>query len=328
MNPNPTPNGAPAGSPLLPAELPKVDLSGITNGLSDARNNLNAAVADFSSKSVVEAGSEFVESNTVIAKFAFIIIILLVFMLLFRIGSMIMSYFFMPSSSPFLVEGLISGNTAMTIKQDPRTDNPLVKLSDNANSGIEFTYSVWLNLGGEADTNEHHIFSKGAYDTTVGGTRRTYAPGLFTKTDAGSASLIAYMETMANEGTLRSQPSGDNASTKSVIITDIPFNKWTNVIMRTQNRVLDVYINGVLTKRIDLGAIPRQNFADVFVCQGGGFAGKLADLQYHNYALNVFKINQIVAMGPKTTANAEMQANDAKGFYHYLSSQFYNKQLG
>ena len=337
MNPNPNPEPKPEGVQGLP------NVAGITSGLEnisksidEAKTGLNNAVGDFSSKTAVDASSEFLESNTIVAKFAFIIIVLIGFMLLFRLGVVILSYFLSPSGSPYLVKGQIDGNEAIEIAQDSRTSNPLVKFSENQNSGIEFTYSVWLFLNGQADNKFHHIFNKGIYtknsDETIGGTN---SPGLFVKTNNkdpnvaadnkkdGTSELTVYMDTLEGNGTV---PNTMGSNREMLTINNIPHKKWSNVIIRIQNRILDVYVNGVLTNRKDLEYIPRQNYGSIFVCQSGGFAGKLSDLRYHDSALNVFQINQIVTAGPSTSTSSS-SSSPSTGYYNYLSSQFYKNNV-
>lgn len=302
----------------------------ITSSLVDARTNLNSAVSDFSSKSAVDASNEFLESNTIVAKFAFIIIVLIGFMLLFRLGSIIMGYFFMPSSSPYLVQGKISGSEAIEIKQDTRGSNPVLKYSENEASGIEFTYSTWIYLNGESTNIFKHVFSKGdlgtvaltSADNSISGNN---APALYIKTDTTNKtnSALILMDTMENEGALTT-----TSARKTIEIKDLPFKQWINIIIRLQNRILDVYVNGVLTGRKDLISIPRQNYGSINICQNGGFTGNLSNLRYFDSALNVFQINQIVSSGPDTSNNKNSPSGDSTGFYYYLSSQFYQSNTG
>jgi hypothetical protein len=111
-----------------------------------------------------------------------------------------------------------------------------------------------------------------------------------------------------------------------VDISGIPINKWFNTTIRVENRVLDVYMNGVLTKRKDLETIPRQNFYSVFICQNGGFGGYLSDLRYFNKSLNVFEINSIVNSGPSLKFNSDSDAayNKVPDNLHYLSHNWYS----
>lgn len=296
----------------------------ITGSIADARTNMNAAVSDFSSKSAVDASSEFLESNTIVAKFAFIIVVLVGFMLLFRLGAIIMSYFFMPTGSPYLVQGKINGSEAIVIKQDTRSSFPIVKLSEDATTGIEFTYNVWVYLTGEYTKDAYkHVFNKGTLGTIS--TTPNNAPGLYVKTNAdGTNSARIYMDTMKEDGTL-----SNGVSSKNVFIdlNDLPNNKWINISIRLQNRIMDVYVNGVLTGRKDLEYVPRQNYGVVNVCANGGFKGSLSNLRYYDSAINVFQINQIVASGPDLSASKSGASSEMTGFYYYLSSQFYQNNL-
>jgi hypothetical protein len=296
----------------------------ITSSITDARTNLNAAVSDFSSKSAVDASSEFLESNTIVAKFAFIIVVLVGFMLLFRLGAIIMSYFFMPTGSPYLVQGKISGSEAIVIKQDTRSSFPIVKLSEDATTGIEFTYNVWVYLTGESTPDTYkHVFNKGTLGTTAGNTNN--APGLYVKTNAnGTNSARIYMDTMQEDGALA---SGTSSKSVFVDLNELPNNKWINISIRLQNRIMDIYVNGVLTGRKDLEYVPRQNYGVVNVCANSGFSGSLSNLRYYDSALNVFQINQIVASGPDLSSSKSGASSEMSGFYYYLSSQFYQNNL-
>jgi hypothetical protein len=110
-------------------------------------------------------------------------------------------------------------------------------------------------------------------------------------------------------------------------INNIPIKKWVNAIIRLKNTVLDVYINGTIAKRLVLKNVAKQNYDDIFVCQNGGFIGKLSDLRYFNRALNIFEINSIVSSGPTTTTSSLTADQTAKGNYSYLSNLWYASKL-
>jgi hypothetical protein len=330
------------------------DLQKVNDVATDVKNTLSNSVGDigsqvgnigntigktmdqFSSTSVADASTEFLEANTLTAKFAFVAIVLIVFLFLMRLGMIVMSYIFSPSKSPYLVKGVMSGNSAKQIKQDPRTSKTTIFLSENENSGLEMTYSVWLYLDGVKDTTTlNHIFNKGIIDTTTDFDKissdskplststlnKTYnEPGLYVfKNAEGGNNLRVYMDSYVNSG----PPFGNlSAQVKSVDITGVPIKKWFNTVIRVENRVMDLYVNGILAKRMDLESIPRHNFADVYVCQNGGFQGSLSDLRYFNKALNVFEINGIVGAGPNTSTVAD--ENAAPSNPYYLSTNWYS----
>ena len=51
--------------------------------------------------------SGFLESNSLVAKFAFILLVIFVFVILLRVGISFMSYIFRPNGSPHLINGTI-----------------------------------------------------------------------------------------------------------------------------------------------------------------------------------------------------------------------------
>jgi hypothetical protein len=89
---------------------------------------------------------------------------------------------------------------------------------------------------------------------------------------------------------------------EEIVIPNIPMNKWVNVIIRCQNTTLDVYINGTITRSVNLIGVPKQNYGDVYVAMNGGFDGNISNLWYYNYALGTSEIQSIA----KTGANTKM----------------------
>lgn len=294
----------------------------ISNSISDAKNSVNQSMDQFSSTNAMDAGKEFLQSNSLIAKFGFIILVLFGFLFFFRIGMILISTLMSPVSSPYLVKGLITGTEAIRVQQDSRTSNPLVNYSENQPSGLEFTYSVWILLNSSNNNGKYsHIFNKGIMDAsnivTNGVNNMSNAPGLYVKgNDDGTNTLRVYMDTFSKTGPI----SNIDDQRSTIDISGVPYNKWVNVIIRAQNRILDVYVNGVLTQHKDLGYVPRQNFGDVYVCQNGGFSGKLSDLRYYAKALNVFEINGVVGWGPNlsTSPSASGQNNTDASYLSYL----------
>jgi hypothetical protein len=302
----------------------------VTSGITNTFNNISSTIADtkntfqtsmneFSSTSAVDAGKEFLQSNSLIAKFGFIVLVLFGFLFLFNIGMVLISNLLAPSNSPYLVKGMISGTESVYIQQNNNSP-AVINYSENQPSGLEFTYSVWLLMNSSKTDKYSHIFNKGILDiANTGVNNLSNGPGLYVKgNDDGTNTLRIYMDTFNNSGPIQKQNIDDQRST--IDISGIPYNKWVNVIIRVQNRILDVYINGVLTQHKDLGYVPKQNFGDVYVCQNGGFSGKLSDLRYYAKALNVFDINGIVGWGPNlsTSSSSSAQANTDASYLSHL----------
>jgi hypothetical protein len=109
-----------------------------------------------------------------------------------------------------------------------------------------------------------------------------------------------------------------------VDVENIPINKWFNVIIRVENTVLDVFINGDLAQRLPLNSVPFQNYADVNVAINSGFNGVISSLRYHNAALGTRAIANIVSEGPKL--NVLGASAGAPGIMDYLSMRWFHNQ--
>lgn len=253
------------------------------------------SLTDFKAKDVVGGSKEFLDSNSYVAKAAFLILVVIVFVYVLRFCITIIGYLFAPSSSPFLVNGVIDGNVGnLVIPQDPNESNavPIIR-SVNDDVGIGFTWSSWLFIKQkELDTTSamRHVFNKGSASTTnapiAGIMSPNNGPGLYLKPDYSGLTVV--MSTFDNP----------NAS---VDVDNIPINKWFNVIIRVENTVMDVFINGELAKRLPLNSVPFQNYGDVNVAINGGFNGNLSSLRYYNTALGTRAIQNIVSSGPNLT---------------------------
>lgn len=283
-----------------------------------ARSGLSNSVDSFSKSA--EGSASFMSSNTLVAKFSFLILAILVFIVLFKLGITLIMYFNSPSKSPYLVKGLLNGNDNITVSQDPNVaDSILVPRSNNESSGAEFTWSSWIYIINPSPEDEktkefQHIFSKGTNDPDMNGLIQTNnAPGVYLKDRTNK--LYVKMDTVK---------AGDPINT--IEIDNVPIKKWVHLVLRLQNNILDVYINGTVSKRLVLQHTPKQNFQDVFVNQHGGFSGHLSDLRYFDRALNVFEINGILNNGPNLTSSS-LSAFADTGFYSYLSNMWYSSHV-
>ena len=255
---------------------------------------------------------EFLESNSLVAKFAFLLIILFMFVILLRIGISIISYLFKPNQSPRLINGMVDATQMISFQQDP-SDNGSVTIyrSQNANDGIEFTWSTWLFIN-NLQTNEgiyKHVFSKGNSNLTENGMiQPNNAPGLYIAPNTNN--LVVVMNTF-------------NVINEEIIIPDIPLNKWVNVIIRCQNTTLDVYINGTVARSINLMGVPKQNYGNVYVAMNGGFSGYISNLWYYNYALGTNAIQNIVNRGPNTKLIGNNGNGMSNNMFNYLSLRWF-----
>lgn len=275
----------------------------------------------FGSNKFVSGTKDFLNSNSLVAKVVFLLLVLIIFIMGLRVMTVVLHGLFGPEKNPVLIKGIINGKKAVVVAQDPKLpgSRPILR-SNNQDGGIEFTYSVWLMI---EDDNFHsykegeikHIFHKGSEninkeDPTMNGfAYPNNSPGLYLDKDneRNSAKLVIVMNTFES-----------NSIMEKVEIPDVPIQKWINVIIRLENRNLDAYINGSIVARHELKSVPKQNYGKVYANYGGGFSGLMSSLRYFNRALTITEIQKVVSTGPNMSSNSTLSI-----FPPYLSMRWF-----
>jgi len=269
---------------------------------------------DFSSASVVEGSKDFLESNSWVAKIAFLLMVIIAFAILFRLMVALITWLFSPSGKVILVDGYINGSNSTIISQNPDIKKSITVIrSNNEKTGIEFTWSVWLYFNGFTNDNKyHHIFNKGNKEPNDQGiVSPNNAPGLYANPKYDGIRVI--------------MNSFNDPMSDMIDINDLPIAKWMNVVIRVQGKNCDVYVNGRLTKRRIMKDVVKQNYDDVNVCLYGGFAGYLSNLTYYNNAISIAEIQDILVSGPKMKS-ASNSFDDNFNRPRYLADRWYFDQ--
>ena len=293
-------------------------ISSLGTNISENVNNASEYVKDsmssFEDSDLVGSSGEFLKSNSLIAKFSFLILVLIGFMILLNLGIRIIGFFMKPNTSPKLINGTMNGANEVVISQDPKNSQAIPVLrSDNQNKGIEFTWSLWMYINDVAKTPRYsNVFNKGNASYNENGIASVNnGPGLYI--DNENNDLVIVMNTV-----------DVHDYEEIIVIKDVPLRKWFHCIIRIENTALDVYINGAIVSRAVLQDVPKQNYENVNICKNGGFNGNLSDLQYFDKAISIFQINNIVAWGRNTSSANENASGDATGFPYYLSNLWYS----
>jgi hypothetical protein len=261
--------------------------------------------------------NDFLESNSLVAKFAFLLLVLFLFVILLKVGVSFITWLVQPNGSPTLISGMIDATQQQIFLQDPSGSSGTVTTilrSNNAVDGLEFTWSVWINVTNlqYLEGKFRHIFYKGNSNYAPNGMNYpNNAPGLYIAPFTNS--LVVVMNTF-------------NDITQEVIIPDIPLNLWLNIIIRCQGQTLDVFVNGTIAKSIHLKGIPKQNYGDVYVAANGGFQGNISNLRYWNYALGTREIQKVAYTG----ANTKPTSSSLDSYYNsdYLSLRWFFRGSG
>lgn len=270
--------------------------------------------ASFSTTSSGSSG--FLDSNNLVAKFGFILVVIFAFIVLLRLGISLITYLFKPDESPHLFDGMIDATQQKIYYQDASDNSSatVIYRSVNMADGIEFTWSVWILC-----TNYEYLFNK--YKTVFyKGNSNPGANGLNFPNNAPGVYLAP------NKNDLVVVMNTFNEIEEKVVIPDIPINIWFNVIIRVENTTMDVYINGTITRSLSLRGVPKQNYGNVYVASHGGFQGNISNLWYWNYALGTAEIQRIAKNGPNTRSVDASADPDVR--YNYLSLRWFFQGTG
>jgi hypothetical protein len=299
--------------------------------VGDIKNNVNSTLNEFSSANAMNASSEFLNSNSIVAKFAFLLLLLIAFMGLLKVGMLLIAYLFSPAKQPYLVKGLLQGSMPVTIRQNPADANSIVIYrSNNQAGGIEFTWSIWVNVSSLSDVifKHSHIFNKGnntyseANDVTKGIATVNNSPGLYIDIDTEGTNKST-LRVLIIMDVLKIVPTDGQPAQQVTLKVDIPIGQWFHLAIRVQNYNLDCYLNGIISDSVAFGEyIPKQNYDDVHINQEGGFNGSLSNLRYYDYALSANDINSIVKYGPNLTPSS--LDNKPNNSFDYISTGWYS----
>jgi hypothetical protein len=204
----------------------------------------------------------------------------------------------------------------ISIPQNPNVKgNKSVNLSNNERSGIEFTYSFYLNVSPTAFRQEYglcHIFHKGFAQQFP-----LLAPGVYMRSDTNT--LRVYMNTYKTWNNY-------------VEVENIPIGKWVHIALVVNESSLEIYINGNLAKKLPFdGFAPYQNFEDICCFSQrritikhsivpstdengfdvfGCMKGQLSRLNYFSYALCYAEIQQLMNEGPSSKLESALNTGN------------------
>jgi hypothetical protein len=287
----------------------------ITSAVGNLKQTTSEVFDSFRNNRYVSGTADFLESNSAIAKIAFLLLILITFTFVLRLATNLMQSYFAPSPNPILINGLKRGNQPMIINQHPKDSGSVTILrSKNESGGIEFTWNTWLFIETVEDTYQH-IFHKGdsELDTDMS-SKINNGPGLYIRKNPQN-----------NGAELRvTMSSFENPKAADITIPNIPLQKWINVTIRVKHKHLDVYVNNnIVHRHIFEGSPPKQNYGNVYVGQQSGFDGLISNLRYFNRAITGVEVANIVKKG----ANLKAAGGDSMSINPpYLSMRWYLPQ--
>jgi len=298
------------------------------NTIESVRSNMSE-FGNENAVSIYAPTMDFLESNSMVAKFAFLLLVVIGFLLLFYFGLQLISFFTRLAKMKIaIIPGQLNGNAGLVIPQNPAlTGGIQLYRSNNQLQGAVFTYSLWLNVAPTekqpTQSSYLHAFNVGnqpKQNVNQGVAQINNAPGVYlTINSQNQLVLHVVMDT--------DSPDVSSSSLKQTMdVPNIPIGTWVHVAVRLENNVVDTYVNGNLAKRMTLSYAPRLNYNDIWIGQNTGFPGMLGDLYYYARALSVVDIQGIVRYGPPTSVyvpvNVKTETNSIFSFLSFDSNQY------
>jgi len=217
-----------------------------------------------------------------------ITIVIIVFVL------MLLRYIF---TDPYTLQNIQDGKTSSTISASSLATNGTDVPSSN------FAYSVWFyvndwnyrygepkvifgRMGAKSGTNSGSIVGISGLDPCPAVVLGPVANNL-------SVSLGCYPG-------IDQKPTSSKGKTviHTCNISNVPIQKWVNLVVSVYGRTMDLYIDGKLVRTCLLPGIASiNNNSDIYVTPSGGFDGWTSKLQYYPGSLNPQEVWNIYTRG-------------------------------
>ena len=152
-------------------------------------------------------------------------------------------------------------------------------------SSVDFTFSTWIYVD-----NWQYKYSKPKVIFKRSNSK--------TNTVCPSVSLAPSTNDLDLSLTTFSKGAG-SGTVDSWSIQNIPIQKWCNIIIATNNRTVDTYIDGKLVNTHVLSGVPKMDKnANIDLTPDGGFSGATSKFRYFSRTISPREAYEIYKEGP------------------------------
>lgn len=169
----------------------------------------------YQSEKMMESTKDFFSSNSLVSHIVFLILVIIAFLLLLRLGSSIIAYFINPKPNVVLINGMRNGQNQLIISTNPQVEKsiPILRSRDQRN-GIQFTWSAWIFINADQrNTSYSHIFHRGSnqVEKVTNIAQPSNGPGLYISPSnfpqSAEVSLLVRMNVFNNINLGTTQPN-------------------------------------------------------------------------------------------------------------------------
>ena len=154
-------------------------------------------------------------------------------------------------------------------------------------ASVDYTFSIWIyvNSWNYRYGSTKTIFRRSNSDGTI------FAPQVSL---GQSTNKLVIDMTSYPDSSQTATPTPNNWE-----INNIPIQKWCNIIVSTNNRAVDTYIDGKLVNTNVLKGVPMTNKQyPAYICPDGGFSGEISKFRYLARTISPREAYEIYREGP------------------------------
>lgn len=160
-------------------------------------------------------------------------------------------------------------------------------------SSIDFTFSIWIYV----DSWQYQYSKPKVIFRRSNSTSNTLSPSVALAPSTNDLDIS--MTTFADNN------AAGNVDSWS--IQNIPIQKWCNIIIATNNRTVDTYIDGKLVNTNVLSGVPKMDKdADIELTPEKGFSGATAKFRYFSRTISPREAYEIYREGPGGNALTDL----------------------
>ena len=174
--------------------------------------------------------------------------------------------------------------TSISSMQSASVSSNVPAASLPTNSAQNFTYSMWFFIREWNTTDGKKMILKRSAKSREHG-RTVVCPKIYLGESSNDVNI---------------QVSCEDASDHTCRVSNIPIQKWVNLITSVYGRSLDVYVDGKLVRTCVLPGVPLASTVkgeDIKITPSGGFTGETSQFMYWANATNATEAAAIYRKG-------------------------------
>ena len=198
----------------------------------------------------------------------------------------------------------ISWFSATSVSLSKINEAHVAQIIDNTKTNTKktnFAYSIWVNVSswsGDSDFGREKIIFAKSSTTPALDTNKSFNPNSDTIL---SMSLDKHENNVKIKVAYQPDTGGSAIKHHTCTVYNVPLQKWVNLIISFDTRVLDVYMNGKLVKTCIIENVPYIGTGDatynVHLTPAGGFTGETANFRFFKNSVNPQEAWEIYKQG-------------------------------